>query len=793
MKYKIAEYKQSSLSFYCPYLQLLDNSVFDEEEKLSFFKDALLQNKDGSLTVVFKFNPPITNNSEAFEERCISTMSEALSHFSSRYTIHFETAYVKPLSYYKDDSDNMLPFSAKLEKIRIEGNKKSSCYIRENYISINYQITSSKSEKSEEENYIDTFYTSLRTFLSVLSPDGFKLEVQRGDALMSYLHYTLTLDTNKYKTHIESGTGGLDELLCTSPLNPSTYPLRLGNKYIAVISVDNIIQKNTEAENLSPLFSLGIPLRLVSRFKCLSIEESQKIIEKKRDRYNNKIFDIGKSVFSAIFARDKSIEETVDPNIQQIDNKEECEDALQFLTEGDVSFCYYTGVLILEASNEKEIKERVRIVVDTFTSLGILTKVEHLNAFSSLLSTLPGDKANNPRCFLISTDNASSYMSLSRLYEGYIENEFLKSKTGVSSPLLYGYCLDGSPYFLNLNTKGDDVGHTLVAGATGSGKSFLLSLLASAWTKYPTSRVIIFDKGLSSYPLVKGNNGRIIIPGKDKTTFNPLYDIKNRQAQGLNFLEAILSVNGSPNLTAEERALITDALSRLSDIGNNANLSSFQTLLRATHHSHPLAYILDKYTSGAYGNLFNNTEDHFIKDSTERLTLIELGTLMNMGDEVITPSLVYMFDRLTTLLEDDYPTLLILDECWLFLMNKIFRQYIISLLKTMRKHNVFVVLATQEIADVKMDETALSSILSQTTTRIYLADKRALLDDNISQNYSSLGLSDYQKEILTKMKRKKHYYITSSDGESVVDFKAESIALSLTFSKEMLQNNEDNE
>ena len=106
----------------------------------------------------------------------------------------------------------------------------------------------------------------------------------------------------------------------------------------------------------------------------------------------------------------------------------------------------------------------------------------------------------------------------------------------------------------------------------------------------------------------------------------------------------------------------------------------------------------------------------------------------------------------------------------------------------MRKYNCFVILATQEIEDVKLDESTMRTILSQVATRIYLSDKRANKDEAISQNYTKLGLSEYQKNILSIMRRKKDYYIIQDKGESVVDFKAESIVPYLTtFNTDLLR------
>jgi type IV secretory pathway VirB4 component len=52
-----------------------------------------------------------------------------------------------------------------------------------------------------------------------------------------------------------------------------------------------------------------------------------------------------------------------------------------------------------------------------------------------------------------------------------------------------------------------DVGHCLVVGPTGAGKSVLLSLLALQFRRYPAARLVMFDKGRSSKAAILGMGG----------------------------------------------------------------------------------------------------------------------------------------------------------------------------------------------------------------------------------------------------------------------------------------------
>src|SRR5262249_20693606 len=73
---------------------------------------------------------------------------------------------------------------------------------------------------------------------------------------------------------------------------------------------------------------------------------------------------------------------------------------------------------------------------------------------------------------------------------------------------------------------------------------------------------------------------------------------------------------------------------------------------------------------------------------------------------------------------DGKPTLLILDEAWLFLKDAAFAAQIQDWLKTLRKKNVAVLFASQEIADVEASPIA-STILEACPTRIFLPNDRA--------------------------------------------------------------------
>ena len=142
--------------------------------------------------------------------------------------------------------------------------------------------------------------------------------------------------------------------------------------------------------------------------------------------------------------------------------------------------------------------------------------------------------------------------------------------------------------------------------------------------------------------------------------------------------------------------------------------------------------------------------------------MFEMGELMRMGEEAVAPALDYVFHRIEARL-DGRPTLLILDEAWLFLRHPTFVSRLQGWLKTLRKKNVYVVFATQEVADAANSPIA-QTILQACPTKIYLPDEQAQTPA-LAAVYRSFGLTDTEISILARATKKADYYYKSIKGQ----------------------------
>jgi len=116
---------------------------------------------------------------------------------------------------------------------------------------------------------------------------------------------------------------------------------------------------------------------------------------------------------------------------------------------------------------------------------------------------------------------------------------------------------------------------------------------------------------------------------------------------------------------------------------------------------------------------------------------------------------------------DGAPSLLILDESWLFLDDPVFAARIRQWLKTLRKKNVSVIFATQSLADIK-DSSIAPAIIKSCASRIFLPNPQAT-EPQIRTIYEGFGLNSRQIGIVAEAVPKRDYYYQSRLGNRLFD------------------------
>jgi type IV secretion system protein VirB4 len=253
--------------------------------------------------------------------------------------------------------------------------------------------------------------------------------------------------------------------------------------------------------------------------------------------------------------------------------------------------------------------------------------------------------------------------------------------------------------------------------------------------------------------------------------FQPLRRIADprRRTWAAEWIAGLLS-HEKVQVTPEVKGAIWSALGSLASAPENERtLTGLSLLLQ----SNPLKAALQPYTlEGPFGQLLDAAED---KLALYDVQCFETEALMGQAGAVM-PVLTYLFHRL----EERFagrPTLLILDEAWLFLDNPLFAARIREWLKVLRKRNVAVLFATQSLADIAGSAIA-PAIIESCPQRIFLPNDRAA-EPQARAAYEQFGLNGRQIELIARATPKRDYYLQSRRGNRLFDLGIGRVALAL--------------
>ena len=319
---------------------------------------------------------------------------------------------------------------------------------------------------------------------------------------------------------------------------------------------------------------------------------------------------------------------------------------------------------------------------------------------------------------------------------------------------------DGATPF-RLVTHIGDVGNTLVVGPIGMGKSVLLATLTMQFRRYAGSRILAFDMGRSIRATILGLGGEHYDLGHDgaDAAAQPLarIDQDGYRAWAAEWIAGCLIHEGVTVGPAEKDAVWSALNSLASAPVNQRTMTGLSVLLQ----SNALRQAMQPYVlGGAHGKLLDADSDRLGSADVQGF---EMEELMHSKAAMLAV-LGYLFARFEERF-DGAPTLLILDEAWLFLDDPVFASRIRQWLKTLRKKNVSVIFATQSLADIK-DSAIAPAIIESCASRIFLPNPQAT-EPQIRVIYEGFGLNSRQIDIVAQAQPKRDYYYQSRLGNRV--------------------------
>ncbi len=733
----------------------------------AFVAPGVVLNKDGSFLRCARFRGPDLDSSTEFDlTLATSRINNALKRLGSGWALFVEADRLEAQGYPESPFPDALSWLIDQERrgaFEEAGSHFESVYTLTLVYLPPGEVKARASRllyESAERTLVDwrdqlaAYITETDRFLGLLEAVMPEVHWLDDGETLTYLHSTVS--ARRHSVAVPEVPFALDSLLADEPLTGGLAPV-LGDVHLRVITVRGL-PASTWPGMLDDLNRLGFGYRWMTRFLFLDKAAALRELTKIRRQWFAKRKGIVTLLRETIFQQESPLVDS-DATNKAVD----ADAALQELGSDAMGFGYLTASIVVADRDPAAVEDKRKAVERVVQGRGFIAISETLNAVEAWLGTIPGQCYANVRQGLVSTANLAHLIPLSAVWAGPERNEHL------GGPPLMVTRTEGSTPF-RLVTHVGDVGHILVVGPTGAGKSVLLATLVLQFRRYPGSQIFVFDKGRSVRATVLALAGEHYDLGADGAiAFQPLagIDDETERAWAADWIAGLLHHEEVP-LTPEVKEAVWSALGSLASAPiPERTLTGLSVLLQ----SNPLRQALQPYTlNGPFGRLLDAEEEHL---SVASVQAFEMEELMHTRSAVL-PALTYLFHRL----EERFtgaPTLLVLDEAWVFLDDPVFAGRIREWLKTLRKKNVSVIFATQSLADIQRSTIA-PALIESCPTRIFLPSPQAM-EPQLKSVYQGFGLNDRQIDILAHARPKRDYYYQSRLGCRLFDLGLGPVAL----------------
>jgi type IV secretion/conjugal transfer VirB4 family ATPase len=413
-------------------------------------------------------------------------------------------------------------------------------------------------------------------------------------------------------------------------------------------------------------------------------------------------------------------------------------------------FGEFSMTVVLYNKDWSRLRAAVAECFKTFAAHDAHLTEERYNLLGAWLAALPGNRAHNLRKLWLLNTN---YADLSLLFtpdRGAVRNEQLDTEY-----LAILETAGGTPYFFNLHYK--DVAHTLVLGATGSGKSFLVNFILTHLQKYEPV-TFIFDLGGSYENLTRLFGGSYLrVAGSERAfTINPF--CLPPTPENLQFLFAFVKVlieSSAYRMSAADDQDLYEQIENLYEI--TADQRRLLTLSNIVNRN--LRSQLQRWVAGGpYAALFDNAEDNL---TFARFQTFDFEGMEKIPDQ-LEPLLFYILHRANATIHGTGTATVfkafVMDEAWRFFRHPAIKSYIVEALKTWRKKNAAMILATQSSDDLESSG-MLPVVLESCPTKLFLANP-----DMDREAYRRLfHLNETETAAITKLIPKQEFLLKRPD------------------------------
>ncbi|MFZ9470397.1 MAG: VirB4 family type IV secretion/conjugal transfer ATPase [Rickettsiales bacterium] len=669
---------------------------------------------------------------------------------AGNYSLYFHTIRRKEKGF--PDGDMPEGFPKQLNELWRAKHSDSECYVNEHYLTIVRGIAKDtisgiqnmitkiqhQTDKSSWENYMNECYEDLEeiterilTGFNNYNADLLEIVEEDGKVYSELLEFLARIINCGYSQPM---------LL---PLTDLSHHLPLVRMYFGNKSIEVQTPNGTKYAGLVAIkeYRPSTHAGIFDNFMKLPFE----LVISQGFSYIDRMIAI-----SSMQLQQRRLQQSEDVATSQI---QAIDEALDSAVSGEFAFGKHYMTVLCICDTPKQLETALSFANVELSNNGITGTRERINMEPAYWAQLPCNNSYMARSSTVNTLNIAGFAS----FHNYPTGKRKRNHWGNALTVLN--TVSGTPYFFNYHVR--DVGHTMIVGPTGAGKTVLLNFLCAQAQKFKP-KLFFFDKDRGAEIFVRAIGGVYMIPSPAKVSgFNPfkLADTMENRKFLIEFLKVLVTVENQA-IPAHEIDRINEAVEGNYKIPYEKrilrNIAPFMGLMGPG----TLAGRLAKWHSnGSHAKLFDNEED-LIDFNSARTFGIEMSHILGDKDSM-GPVLLYLFHRIQSSINGEN-TMIVLDEAWALIDNPVFAPKIKDWLKVLRKLNAMVVFATQSIEDATKSQIS-DTLVQQTATQIFLPNLKAT-----SAYRTVFRLSEREFNIIRTTDPSSRYFLVKQDNDGVV-------------------------